>query len=298
MRVKLDSTWERLGLPAGELSTCSADACEAEVARHELDGVPGAEAVLRLNMSHNVGRYLVFKRGGRAWRLVGFVEHDFNRYADSTYHVARAGGRNWLVVRGQGGSGTGFALYGETWYEVGRGGLRPVLYYPAEGQVYPWPSGVGRKYRARAVGALGPAVALHYSVTYESMDYMKDVYKPLYRNSHRAVYVWDDGRREFVFDARRSDISEAEIAAVAEIQDAPAEGEQVGGSEFFSGGDAWKRGGYDVFLKYNLRSLLRVARGRDAGRREWLRGLLPDFADTPEKRTLEGALGARGGARR
>lgn len=93
-RVELASTWKRLGITEGEFSRCPAG-CEAEVGLYELDGRPGREAVLRLNYPHNAVRYLVYGRAGRRWRLLGFVDHDFNRYADSTYYVGRArGGQN------------------------------------------------------------------------------------------------------------------------------------------------------------------------------------------------------------
>jgi len=50
---------------------------------------------------------------------------------------------------------------------------------------------------------------------------------------------------------------------------------------------------YDVFLKYNLRGLLRLARGGDGELKEWLRGVLPDCADTRARRALERALEKR-----
>ena len=291
-KIDLTGTWQLLGVPDGYFGQCSH--CVAGLFRHELDGAPGAEVLLKLGVSHGVFRYLVFKGEARGrWRLLGHVDHDFNRYADSRHRVARAAGRDWLVVWGQEGSGTGYSLYGETWYEAGAEGLRPVLSYPAEGHVAPWPSGVGRAFKARPVADGGGAVAVAYTVSYERLDYLKDKYAKLYRNRHRLRYVWDEGRRRFVYDAARSDISEAEIAAVADLQEEPGEGQQVGGAVFFSAGDAWKRGGYDVFLKYNLKSLLGLARRGRAADAEWLRELLKDCAETPEREALERALGGR-----
>lgn len=298
--VDLARTWERLGVEEGDFAGCSGD-CEAQTFRHELDGEPGSEVVLKLTQSFDYCRFLVFKRErarrtrGPAWRLLGVVDHDFNRYEMARHRVVPALGRNWLVVRGQEGSGTGYSLYTETWYEVSAKGVRPVLYYPAQGHVAPWPSGVGRAFKARVAEARGRAkgVTLDYAVTYEKLDYMKDRFSKLYRNRHRVRYVWDEGRRAFAFDAARSDISEEEVAAIAELETEPGEGEKIGGSEFFSDGDAWKRGGYDLFLKYNLTRLLRVARRGGERDKEWLRQLLKDCADTREKRALEAALRGR-----
>ncbi|HYY94530.1 MAG TPA: hypothetical protein VE713_08435 [Pyrinomonadaceae bacterium] len=290
--VDLRRTWKRLGVPPRDFETCPGY-CGARIFRYELDGERGDEVLLKLNRGVEFFRYLVFKRAGRGrWRLLGFVDHDFNRYEESSHRVLRAGGRNWLVIRGQEGSGSGFALYAETWYEVSAKGLRPVLYYPVKGQAYPWPEGVGRKFKARITSTRGAAkaVRLLYTVSYERLDYMKNEFVKLYRNHHQVQYVWNGRRRRFVFDAPRSNITEKEIEAIAELQVEMGEGERIGGSEFFSEGDAWKRGGYDLFLKYNLRSLLKLARGADEGQKEWLRQLLKDCADTREKRLLEGAL--------
>ncbi|HEX8853436.1 MAG TPA: hypothetical protein VF754_08115 [Pyrinomonadaceae bacterium] len=291
--VDLNRTWERLGIPPGYFDTC--DYCAAEIFRHELDGERGSETVLKLSKGFNdLFLYLVFKRaGGGRWQLLGFVDHDFNRYQASRHRVLRANGRNWLVVRGQEGSGTGYSLYAETWYEVSAKGVRPVLHYPVEGHVAPWPEGVGREFKARFTDPQpdARAVTLSYTVSYSLADYrIDDEARNLYRNQHRVRYAWDEGRREFVFDAARSNIAEQEVAAIADLQVEPGEGKQIGGTEFFSAGDAWKRGGYDVFLKYNLPRLLKLARNADEQQKEWLRRVLADCADTREKRELEAAL--------
>ncbi|HKG15761.1 MAG TPA: hypothetical protein VKB12_20740 [Pyrinomonadaceae bacterium] len=46
-------------------------------------------------------------------------------------------------------------------------------------------------------------------------------------------------------------------------------------------------------MKYNLRGLLRLARGGDEELKEWLRGVLLDCADTRERRALGRALEER-----
>jgi hypothetical protein len=290
--VDLSRTWKRLGVPPGGFETCPGY-CEAKIFLYDLDGERGREVLLKINWGTDLFRYLVFKRASRGrWKFLGFVDHDFNRYQESSHRVLRARGRNWLVIRGQEGSGSGYALYAETWYEVSARGLRPVLYYPVGGGVVPWPSGVSREFKARVVGARGEAssVALSYSVSYSIAGAMGHRYKNRYRNRFHLRYVWNGRRRAFAFDAARSNISEAEIYAVAELEVEPGEGDKIGGSEFFKEGDAWKRGGYDVFLKYNLRSLLTLARGKDDALKEWLSQVLNDCADTRERRVLERAL--------
>jgi hypothetical protein len=289
--VDLHLTWKRLGVPLGEFETCPGF-CGAKIFRYELDGERGREVLLKMNRGSDFFRYLVFKRAGRGhWRLLGFVDHDFNRYEESSHRVLRAAGRNWLVIRGQEGSGSGFALYAETWYGVSAKGLRPVLYYPVEGGVVPWPSGVRREFKARTINARSVmAVRLSYPVSYEMFESTTRKPEKLFRNHHYICYVWNDKRRTFTFDAARSNISEEEIGAIAELQVEPSSGERHGGSEFFSKGDAWKRGGYDVFLKYNLRGLLKIARSENEEQKELLSQVLLDCADTYEKKVLERAL--------
>jgi hypothetical protein len=53
---------------------------------------------------------------------------------------------------------------------------------------------------------------------------------------------------------------------------------------------AFVGGGYDVFLKYNSRRLMKIASGRDAAQKQWLKQFLDDCEDTAEKRTLLQAL--------
>lgn len=260
LRVDLGQIWKELNIPPDEFATCGGGECEADVARYELDGEPGKEAVLRLNMPHNFGRYLVYKRAGRGgWKLLGYADHDFNRYVDSSYNVVRAGGRNWLVIYGQEGSGSGFALYGETWYEVAHDGLREVLSYPVEGSLYPGQNTLGHEIKSEVV-ALGTkdgraSVTIRFGVTYQIFADFNSEPLNLFTNSQRARFVWDENARVFAFDAARSEITPEEMNVVA-------------AGEVISELDAW-----DVFLKYNCGRIRKVAAsGGRTKREQWLRG--------------------------
>lgn len=296
--VDLRPVWRKLGIPAGGFEGgCTGGDCEAAVFRHELDGEPGLESVLKLMRPLSDScRYMVFTRAGAGvWKLLGHVDHDFNRYEMSRHRVASAGGRNWLVVRGQEGSGTGYSLYGETWYGVGAGGVRPVLHYPVEGHVSSWPAGLSRALKARVVAPRRAvdekaAITILFTVTYYvPVDSETDA-SLTFVNRHHARYAWDDAARKFVFDVSRSDITPQEIGAVVDLQFDPAQSQQIGGTTFSSDGGAYVRGGCEVFLKYNLRGLSKFAASGSRARREWLRRFLEDCGDTPEKKTLEDAL--------
>jgi hypothetical protein len=295
VEVNLEPAWRRLGVAAGPMGSCSGG-CEAETFRHELDGEPGKEVLLKLTRSFDSCRYLVFKRMNRArgkarWKLLGLVDHDFNRYRMSSHRVARAGGRDWLVVRGQEGSGTGFSLYAETWYEVGRRGLRPVLRYLSEGNVFPCLDNLGRSFKARVVPSRrARTVAVRYSVSYVISDCSGPEDIKLFTARHRVRYAWDGKARAFAFDPSRSDVPEGVIGLIADAEPEAEGAQTINNTLFFSGVKDFAASGDRLFLKYNLRGLLKVARGGDERRREWLRAFLERRRDTPEKDTLLKAL--------
>jgi len=300
--VDLGNTWERLGIDPGDFGGCSGD-CEAVIYRHELDSTSGREVILKLTQSYNSCRYLIFVRvkgkppGRSRWKLRSYIDHDFNRYEMSSHRVVRAFGKNWLVIRGQEGSGSGYALYSETWYRISRNGAEPVLSYPVEGHTYPWPTGVGREFKARAPSALPGGVhhiVVRYNVNYTSLDYIKDHFAKLGGNRHRVFYSWNHKTGTFVFDRTHSDISEAELNAIAGIESKEEQqsGTKIGGTTFYTSAEtkAFVGGGYEVFLKYNSDRLMKIASGKNSARKQWLLEFLKECDQTTEKKALIRAL--------
>lgn len=304
-RVKVDvdlrPTWKDLGIEPNLFAGCSGD-CEAKLDRQELDSTPGREVVLKLTQSYNFCRYLIFTRVRRTpaarprWKLLGYIDHDFNRYQMARHRILSVDGQNFLVIRGQEGSGSGFALYGETWYQVREHGLKPVLYYPVEGNTYPWPSGLGRKFNAQVSPHTGGnnQVTVHYTVSYTTLNYVRSKFEKLLVNQHRAQYKWDKQSGTFVFKPAQSNISEAEIYAIANIQseEQPEPGTKIGNTTFYSMSEAkaFVGGGYEVFLKYNSKRLLKIAVGRNVERKQWLKQFLDECEDMAEKKVLLQAL--------
>ena len=296
--VILDGTWKRLGIDSAYFPQCGSE-CEAKVFRVRLDEQRGSEVLLKLTRSFDFCRYLVFRAvkhssKTRHWKLLGYVDHDFNRYQMSSHRVVHALGKNWLVVRGQEGSGSGYSLYSETWYRVSRKGIESVLHYPVEGHTYPWPTGVGREFKAKVLSSRDNHIRLGYTVSYTSLKYINHAFKKLFVNHHNVYYSLSQETQTLVFNKKRSDISEAEIDAIADIQseDEQEAGTKIGGTTFYTLAEskAFVGGGYEVFLKYNSRHLLRIAAGRDEARKQWLRELLKECEDTTEKKALLEAL--------
>lgn len=111
------------------------------------------------------------------------------------------------------------------------------------------------------------------------------ILKPLVVNKHHARFIWNDTKRSFVFDHSDSDVLLADIDAIANSQE-PTSGTRIGGSVFFSELKGFVGGGYEVFLKYNLKKLNEIAKGRNAQRKNWLRRFLDDCDNVPEKKIL------------
>ncbi|HSQ23106.1 MAG TPA: hypothetical protein VLN44_01785, partial [Pyrinomonadaceae bacterium] len=208
------------------------------------------------------------------------------------HRIAYVNGKPFFVVRGQEGSGSGFALYAETWYEVSDNGVKPVLSYPSDGRTSPWPAGLAREFKVMTIPGAPRAnrLTVQYTVTYDSAGYDNENVKLEFVNHHRASYKWDNASGKFVFDPQQSNISEAEINAIANIQsdDEPKQGTKIGETTFYSSSEArsFIGGGYEVFLKYNLPRLMTIAKGRAAKSKTWLRRFLSECRDTDEKKAL------------
>jgi hypothetical protein len=292
--VELADTWRKLGLEAGSFEVCGSG-CEAKVFRYELSSHPGPEVVLKLTQSFDICRYLIFGRaidGG--WKFLGHIDHDFNKYEMARHRIATVNGEPLLVVRGQEGSGSGYALYAETWYDVSDAGVKPVLSYPSDGHTNPWPAGLARSFNATNIPTTArDRLTIQYTVTYDTAGYDGDNVTLEFVNRLRASYNWDAASGKFVLDPQQSNISLAEIAAIANIEseDEPKDGTKIGETTFYSSSKAFVGGGYEVFLKHNLPRLMTIAKGRAAKSKSWLKQFLTECRDTDEKKALLAALG-------
>jgi hypothetical protein len=293
--VELAETWQKLGVDAGSFEVCGSD-CEAKVFRYELSSHTGTEVVLKLTQSFDLCRFLIFgqaKDGG--WKFLGHVDHDFNKYEMARQRIASVNGKPFLIIRGQEGSGSGFALYAETWYEVSDTGVKPVLNYPADGHTNPWPAGLARSFQATNIPTTDrERLTIQYTVTYDAGGYDGDGVKLEFINRHRLSYHWDNSAGEFALDPQQSNISAAEVAAIANTQsdDEPKAGTKIGETVFYSASESrsFIGGGYEVFLKYNFPRLLTIAKGRAGKSKTWLKQFLTECNDTDEKKTLLAAL--------
>ena len=296
--VDLAETWKQLGIDG---PACGSD-CEAKVFRLDLDKQPGSEVLLKLTRSYDFCRYLIFKFRGRnlprtrRWKLLGYIDHDFNRYRMAEQRVVRAFGKNWLVIRGQEGSGSGYYLYGDTWFEVNKKGVRPVLHYSVDGLTDAGIGGLNWKLSSRAIAVKGTrkqSIRVSFVVFYTAQGFEDVDFTRRFVNRRQAYYVWNKRSREFVFTKRGSTISEYEMNLVANVETEPSSengGVKIGGNTFFSGLRGFVGSGYEMFLRLNAARLMNIAQGRNEQSKAWLSKFLTQCEDIPEKLAIERVL--------
>lgn len=283
----LTKLWQRLGIrtvnigwnqkpdstKSNFLTTCGN--CQAESFEYELDGEVGSEVLLRIeDQLREECRYLVFKWVGvHEWRLLGHIDHNFGRYRMPQHLVLLSGSKSWLVIQGQGASGTGVALYFDRVFLITRNRLAEVFSYNSEGHQSDFD--YTKEFSARIVSCgIKDGVAhseIEFSVTYFGADYSEPSHQiALFAKSQRAVFYRRHGHRVATLDVDHSELTHDELDTVYNIDSLNNED----------------------FLKYNYRELSRIAKGKDTKRREWLRRYLDACDNTAEQRRL-GQLLAR-----
>jgi hypothetical protein len=273
-RLNLAEGWQTYSRAAAFLANCNA--CSAESFEYDLDDESGSEVLLRIEDRFSEScRYLVFKWLGRSgsWRLIGHVDHDFGRYSMPQHLIVLSNGKAWLVIKGQGGSGSGVALYFDRLFLVDRGVLKEVMQYSSEGHQSTFTYEPEREFSGRILNCeFRDAIArieIEFAVKYLRGDLSKPTQDAsLFTKRQRAVFARHLSRKSFALDTTHSDLSQNELDAVYNIDSLTNEG----------------------FLKYNFKELSRLATGTDANRKEWLKQFLNVCKNSEEKRRLRTLL--------
>src|SRR5262249_25577858 len=149
-------------------------------------------------------------------------------------------GKNWFVLYGQEGSGSGYYLYGETWFAVTGTGVKPVLNYSVNGQMDPGLGGLKWEFNAQPVplkSSTSPRIRLVFTVHYLARGFGESHFTKRFTVTRHADYVGDSMLGSFHFDPRSSSISQDEMNAVANTGSDPSEadnGTRIGQTNFFS----------------------------------------------------------------
>ena len=285
-QADVSDIWRRLGIRYENLGLghftdedqffSSCRGCEAEIFTYEFNGKAGSEVLLRVSdRLQEACRYLIFEelnaRSAKdGWKLLGHIDHAFGRYRIPQHYFVASQGKTWLVVQGQAGSGSGFALYYDRLFRFDGDKMKEVLSYPSEGHL----SGVvgyepSREFAARILSCESKngieTVMIEFTLSYSGYVEDSDVSNVLlWDKRQKAVYIKQPGSRNYVLDESKSDLSEKEIKAIYAGEGLSA----------------------DSTLKYNYDELVKIATGKNSKSRKWLRGFLKEYGHTPETKVL------------
>jgi hypothetical protein len=276
--LDLEPIWDRLGIPKSDadLDQCNYS-CHADITSLELDGMLGKETLLTLG-GEATNRYLIFKRvAGRlatndSWELLGYIDA-FTRWSDCKYRIENAGTQRWLVVEETTGHGSGFGSYADSWYEVSKNGIVPVLSYQTSlfEMASETRASLERETRVRRIDFNGgiTSVVLLSSTTHKSSNGDS----LLWTADRNVTFIKGPAMKRFAFDPLHSEMTANELD--------PQFGDAVNITA-------------DEFLKYNYRELTKLAISGSAEQKDWLRNYLATRNDSLEKQSLQKALeGAR-----
>lgn len=272
-RGELIELWQLLKIPnpisglGGQWFPARCEACEAEVFEYDLDAQPGNEALLRIaDQTSRACRYLVFKWANNSWIVFGHIDFENEKYRMPQHTVVLSGGKTWLVIKGQGASGSGVASYYDRVFLVTPEALIDAFSYVSEGSQYGMTSDANREFNARILScALANdviTVEIEYSVTYVGGA------NALFTRKQKAAFSKRLGSQTQLYDAEHSDLSQNELETVYNVDSLSYEG----------------------FLKYNYRELSQIVAGDNAPNKEWLREFLENRENTVEGRRLNRLL--------
>jgi hypothetical protein len=274
----LRTMWHELGIRSGLFEN---DSAVLHVTSQELSRPDSAQTFVVLDITDSAGedwQILIFSRTGGRCRVLGAVDAATQGGEPPTRRlVTLAARRAALAVRSVVRTGTGLALYRESWYlledRMGSRDKTPdamalprVLDYPARGHMVGWPSTFDRSFSTRlqtstAAGGTDE-VRIEFVASYTSGSYIYWMpVEPLFTAIRTAVYTWKGDARRFILDPVRSDVDDDEIEGI--FHDAE-----------------------EQFLVHNVRDLAPLAGRANDRQRTWLRHFLETVADGPEKRAV------------
>jgi hypothetical protein len=270
--ASLKEFWRRLGIAIDRWQECRK--CEAHIFRLQLDNEPGPEVMLRLNgrFGEENFLYLIFKlrKAGHkpTWKLLRVIDES-RQVRVPPQRVITIGNRRWLVLTTLEGRGSGFSLFKDTWYEVDREDMRPVLSYTSRKTLRSFPElNASSRILSAKFESGQTRVTIRFSLRY-SWDEGTGQDYTLWSKRQIASFIKPTKSKEFVLDPRRSSVTERELTVIY-------------GDEGNISAE---------ILKYNYPYLVRLAAGKEENAKKWLRFFVLDLRDSPETRRLKQLLG-------
>ena len=200
-----------------EFASCPS--CETELRLIDLDGDRDNDAVLGIASLGGFGDYrlLAFERVKGGWRFAGYTDHDINKYYSPRLRTTRLGGETFLVLKCQGGSGTGLRISFERWYTLYEGEFRELISFPDESFTSQMSGELVQDSKARVVGYSVKNGVGRFAVRFSNRfsahaectsGGWRDI--DLFTARKNAVYV-EQPSGSYALDPAASEISEDEI---------------------------------------------------------------------------------------
>jgi hypothetical protein len=261
----LNITDESIFLPRCDEGFVGVPSCSSEI----ITLVDPPQLILILE--HRSSEFEVFLRyqssGPGIWQFSGAYAPSV-KYFHPEHRVTRFGARPFLVVTGQGAAGTGVASKIESWIDLSRGGLEPVLQFTSEGHYSPLPEGIGRNTRGFVVSMTTDPVeriTVAFHIEFEAVE-MGGNRCGIGERRDRVVYTRAKNG-QFELDQPLS------TATAQQVEDFY---EDFDSDDFHD----------EEFLSFNLKGFTAIAKGTDTKARYWLERFLQRYPDTPESRQL------------
>ncbi len=277
--VSLEVFWEQLGIDVEEWKKY--ERCEAAIFELNLGSDEAASVMVRLydhsGWSMGGTRYLLFKPVVTArkteWKLLGHVDFEDQRYEVPQHRVIRSGTDHWIVFTVLAGRGSAFSLHQDQWYEIADDAIKLVLGYPSS-KYLGWSDFIpmlnaGSKIISATTESERTTVVIELSVSFYLEDAGAAKEKTdLWVKKQRAVFVRFPDADGFVLDAKRSQVSSAELNVIYD-------GEGPTNSEL---------------LRYHFAELERLASSSNEIGKAWLLSFLDQCRHIPERERLLKAL--------
>ena len=228
---------------------------------------------LILILEHRSSSFQVFLRyqskGQDKWQFSGAYA-PFVKYFRPEHRITRLGPKPFLVITAQGAAGTGVSSKVESWIDLTKPGLEPVLDFTSEADYQPFAEGIARHTSGVASITSVPVerITVAFHIEFDGVE--GDNLLRVGERTDRVVYTRAKSG-QFELDEPLSTATSKQI------------------DEFYQDFDSNDFDNRD-FLEFNFKGLMAIANGRDSKLRLWLQKFLAACPDTPESRRLGQAM--------
>ncbi|MEQ1946041.1 MAG: hypothetical protein ABL995_02560 [Bryobacteraceae bacterium] len=246
--------------PAAD-EACSVEAIRAENPTQAILAIKGRD------IAYTAESLRFVQDASGQWRCSGEVTVS-ERNAKSHHQLTRLGGKPYFTItsdRSQIGGGMQETV--EQWFDLSLREFAPVFTHTLEGNESRWGFGIGRTIRSAAALTQSQGVEIltvKLNVRYDGVGLNQE-------GQYLAIYEWSANETKFTirnayfgFD-RKSPMSLPDFESLSDLNG---------------------RTNNEILVRYALPGLRKIAAGKDADAKAWLRSILSRSADTPEKREL------------